>query len=233
MDSLKETQHIEVYIQRAYNIESITPVYGEILVREYKGIKSAKDIIEIVKANNEEYDFDLDILEEALRIRRSNNIKVPISINLMPKSIENKNIAKDIKQLINNYNIDKNEIIIEITEETNFSNLNVINNIKNIKELGIKIALDDFGVEKSNIICLVNNIFDLLKVDKAFLNNINDKTKCILRTISELCESLKIECCIEGIETEEHLKLIKQLGYKVVQGYYFEKPFPMKELIGE
>lgn len=236
MTSLDSSQDTSLYIQRAYNIRNKLPVYGEVLVRKYNNIDGAGNIIDYVKANKIEHKFDLDILRCAAELKSKNHIKIPISVNLMPQSIKIVGISEDINRIIIGYGISKSEIIIEITEKTDFCDEIVIENINKLRNYGFKIALDDFGVEKSNMISLLTNKFDSLKIDRSFVEFIThkkDEAILILKHIKSLCDAFNMSCCVEGVETEEQLELLNKINCDIIQGYIFEKPFPMDKLIGE
>jgi EAL domain-containing protein (putative c-di-GMP-specific phosphodiesterase class I) len=100
---------------------------------------------------------------------------------------------------------------------------NVLNQIKN---MGISIALDDFGTGYSSISMLREFHFDLIKMDRSFLQNIeNDsEVRSFVRAVISLSKSINTPLIAEGVETLEQLKILKDEGCNEVQGFLFGKP---------
>lgn len=222
-----------MYIQPAYNCITKEMVYAEVLIREYRGIEGVKKILKFVANHNIEKIFDLDVIEEVFNImNNSSKIKCPIGINLCSRTIEDIDIIDDIVNLMNKYNISNNDIIIEINEDTNFSSQQVYDNVMKLHELNIKVALDDFGVEKANLYSIIKYKFDILKVDKSFVGHEREESKNkILSIIQDLCKTFNMQSIVEGVEEENQLISIYNAGYTVVQGYLYERPLPYIEFM--
>lgn len=101
-----------------------------------------------------------------------------------------------------------------------------------IRQMGAKIALDDFGTGYSSLSYLPRMPIERLKVDRSFIVDIESSTatQSIMSTIAELCRNLNLECIIEGVESKEQYQLLEQMGYHLIQGYYFSKPVSVLEL---
>lgn len=122
---------------------------------------------------------------------------------------------------------------IEITESViMYSADMVIKKLNEIHEMGIKIALDDFGTGYSSFNYLRLLPFDLLKIDKTFVDPLpNDVTGLnIIRTIINMAHGLKMEVIAEGVENKEQYELLRDAGCDFIQGYYFSKPAPLQAL---
>ena len=229
-------ERINLYVQPAYNYASKQIDYIEVLVRGYRGIKSAPNILRFVQLNKLEETFDIDVLKESLKILNNfEKLDYLVGINLCPDTIQLKGMADKIIKIIKENNKSGNEIVIEINEKTDFKNTTAIENIKKLRENGVKIALDDFGVEGSNLYSLLNCSIDILKVDKAFIEV--DKEECedsqlkILKRLFQICNDFNLKHIVEGIETPRQLKYIKEMGYSVVQGYLYERPLPFLKFL--
>lgn len=229
-------ERINLYVQPAYNYDSKQIDYIEVLVRGYRGIKSAPNILRFVQLNKLEETFDIDVLKESLKILNNfEKLDYLVGINLCPDTIQLKGMADKIIKIIKENNKSGNEIVIEINEKTDFKNTTAIENIKKLRENGVKIALDDFGVEGSNLYSLLNCSIDILKVDKAFIEV--DKEECedsqlkILKRLFQICNDFNLKHIVEGIETPRQLKYIKEMGYSVVQGYLYERPLPFLKFL--
>ena len=150
------------------------------------------------------------------------------SINLSIEDILDKKLRKFLIEKINEYNISK-KLVIEIVESEAIDNYkNFLFFIKEIKDLGCKIAIDDFGSGYSNYEHIINlsEYIDYLKIDGSLINNIDKKPKAHLMvgTIKFLCDQLNIRTIAEYIENEEIFDYVKSMGINYSQGYYIGKP---------
>lgn len=163
------------------------------------------------------------------------NDKFYISINLSLKEIESIYIVETFKEIIKESNLPKGSICIEITENANYTNRNLASkNIETLKESGFLIALDDFGMEYSNISILEKFEFDIIKLDKYFIDNIQNSS--INKTLMQTADYLSIikdkTIVVEGVEEDYQMKIIKNTkSNKIyIQGYFYSKPLSVQEL---
>lgn len=116
---------------------------------------------------------------------------------------------------------------IEITESMIMKNhTSMLSMLKKLKNLGIRISCDDFGTGYSSLNYLKRLPIDVIKIDKSFIHDIavNAMDVAIIRTIIDLAQQLHIEVIAEGVESQEQVHILRDLGCHVVQGYYFSKP---------
>ena len=101
-----------------------------------------------------------------------------------------------------------------------------------LRNLGLKLSMDDFGKGYSSLSYLRNYSFDLLKIDKSFVNGMTRKQDYnLVKATIAMAHSLDLLVVSEGVEILEQLELLNELGCDLAQGYYFSKPIPAKELI--
>ena len=100
--------------------------------------------------------------------------------------------------------------------------------MQGIRDLGIRISIDDFGTGYSSFSYLKHLPVDILKIDASFIRDIslNAESKAIVRGIMEIAQNLNLEIIAEGVETEEQVHVLKEIGLKQVQGFLFSKPVP-------
>jgi EAL domain-containing protein (putative c-di-GMP-specific phosphodiesterase class I) len=103
---------------------------------------------------------------------------------------------------------------------------------KQLREIGLKIAIDDFGTGFSCLASLKQLPLDCLKIDKIFIDDMlyNSHTTLLLGTIIGLAHALDYSLVAEGVETEEQALKLQQLGCDIIQGYYFSKPLPARDV---
>lgn len=213
-------EEVIINVQPVYNYEINSCLFSEVLIRQYKGINGPDNILEYARKNSICKQLDLDILTKAFSITEA--IGMALSVNITPESLEDVNLINDIIYILEN---NRESIIFEINEKTNFNNITVKDNLHKLKELGFKLALDDFGTFNSNIEVLNKYTFDIVKVDKSYLNKLDE-----LEKLKSLFTDLLLIVVVEGVEDNQTLQELFNLGYKIIQGYVFTKPMDIETL---
>jgi EAL domain-containing protein (putative c-di-GMP-specific phosphodiesterase class I) len=90
----------------------------------------------------------------------------------------------------------------------------------------VRISLDDFGTGYSSLSSVHRLPLDKLKVDRSFVNEIDNSSRGrdIVKSISDLCGNLGLECVVEGVETAAQVDILRELGCTLMQGYFFSRP---------
>ena len=156
---------------------------------------------------------------------------VRVSVNLSRRHLSDTNILKRIVDIIDGNNVPHEYIEIELTETTTdvgFRDLKVL--VNGLQSLGISTAVDDFGVGYSSLNLIRDIPWNVIKLDKSFLPDINDAKEeekaIMLKYVIAMAQSLGLECIVEGVETEEHVEMLKENCCYLAQGFYFDKPLP-------
>ncbi|AOT07747.1 two-component system response regulator [Pseudoalteromonas luteoviolacea] len=159
---------------------------------------------------------------------------IALSINLSPLQIHDLNLGSFIAEQAKLYQVDLNNIIVEVTETALLENNNItLETLKVIKEHGCKIALDDFGTGFSSVSHLLNYPIDIVKLDKSLIERtIDDKKACaMLQGLTTMLHKISIETIAEGVECEAHVAICQKANVSRLQGYHFGKPMPIESLI--
>lgn len=160
--------------------------------------------------------------------------KAPIlCVNVSTLQFRSPDFIDFLKETVELTGIPPNKLELEITESViMYSADMVIEKLNEIHRLGIKIALDDFGTGYSSFNYLRLLPFDLLKIDKSFVDPLpKDKTGLnIVKTIINMAHGLHMEVIAEGVETKEQFDLLNELNCDFIQGFYFSKPLPLQAL---
>ena len=119
-----------------------------------------------------------------------------------------------------------------IASMTGLSSTLLTNICNQLKENSILLALDDFGTGYSNFHYLYNLKPDCIKVDRGLMKNAlsNDYENLLLKHMIDMAHSVGVNMCIEGIETEEELHKVLEMGSDFIQGFYYSKPLPFNEI---
>ncbi|EJX04603.1 diguanylate cyclase/phosphodiesterase [gut metagenome] len=121
---------------------------------------------------------------------------------------------------------------MEITEDAKETNKQAaFSNIAHCKNMGFRIALDDAGDGYTSIADLRDYPIDVVKIDRSILNSaVTSRGAALLRGITFLVHSLDMRVLCEGVETKEQADMLRDLGCDYIQGYYFYRPLPLKEI---
>lgn len=159
---------------------------------------------------------------------------IVISVNVSTIQLRHSSIIDVLTDVLQKSKLDPSCLKLEITESAIMSDaMQVIKILHRIKDMGIKIAIDDFGTGYSSLNYLKQLPIDYLKIDQSFVVNMlnNHSDAAIIKTIISLAENLGYKVIAEGIETEEQLNFITNLGCVEIQGYYFGAPMESDEVI--
>jgi diguanylate cyclase (GGDEF)-like protein len=172
------------------------------------------------------------VIGEALREAATWDPKIKISVNISPFQLADGWLAQRIVKMLADSGFPAERLVIEITESSLFADLDLARTIvTSLKNQGIRLALDDFGTGFSSLSHLRSLPFDIIKIDRSFVININAKREsaAIVRAVTTLAAALQVPVCVEGIENEDTYKTVVRLGCEIGQGWYFGKPMPAEQ----
>ena len=157
-----------------------------------------------------------------------------IEINLSVVQCQNRDLAEKFIQIIKNYQIDPSKINLEITETASVQTKKILlRNMETLMAYGVKFALDDFGNGNSNLDYLIDMPVDILKLDqtmtKAYFNKM--KARFVVDAMNSMVHDMGLKIVAEGIETQEQLQAMEELGIDYIQGYYFSRPLPESSFV--
>lgn len=175
-------------------------------------------------------DMFLQIFQQGIQLQKklySKGEKLNISYNLDISQLNDSHVVYKISEMIAEYQVPANLITIEVTESSLISALSTnLENLIRLRIVGCQLAIDDFGVAYSSLARLSSLPFSQVKLDASFISNLatDPKLESIVSSVISLTKDLDMGLIIEGIETEQQLRLVKQLGCDYRQGFYFSKP---------
>lgn len=154
-----------------------------------------------------------------------------ISFNISPRTLIHYSTVENIKDIIEEYDVNPQKIKIEITENTLIDSIKHAKDILYVlKDIGFAISLDDFGKGYSSLNYLKMLPIDELKIDKGFIDDINKSEHDILDLIINLGHRMGIKIIAEGVENYSQYKYLKDNQCDVIQGYYLSKPLEFNEI---
>ena len=158
------------------------------------------------------------------------NLKV--AINMSSKDIQSEGFNEKLRQMLTLYDVSPKMLELEITESTLMENPEELEGELNaMREMGLTLAIDDFGSGFSSLNYLKRLPVDVLKIDQMFIRDLekDENDMAIVTGIVALAKSMGLQTVAEGVETAEQYRLLQELGCDTCQGYYFSKPLPVAE----
>jgi diguanylate cyclase (GGDEF)-like protein len=160
---------------------------------------------------------------------------VPISMNISPMQCRDPGFAARLISTMEKLEVQPKLINIEMTESTIFKNIEVIQkNLDMLKTYGVGIHIDDFGTGYSSLSLLRDLPLSAVKIDRSFVRDVGkvQGSELIIQAVVDLANKLGFQTIAEGVETEEQVALLRDMGVNGLQGYYFSKPVPGSQLAG-
>ena len=249
-EELQTRQYIEAHMLEALENDEfkvfyqpkVNPITGEIKgaealvrwIRPNGEMISPGKFVPLFEQNGFIADMDFAIYRRAIAdIKRwmRDGIEVPlISLNVSRHHMRDESFPDKICALVDNLGVPRDKIELEITESMLTENMNkLLDSMTQLKEAGFHISVDDFGSGYSSLNLITLLPFDTLKIDGGFFlkNTLTEKNKKVITSIVDLAKNLNFSTVSEGVETDEQVNFLRELGCDMIQGYYYYKPMPV------
>ncbi len=221
------------YFQPIVDLDSGLVVAHEALARcrTADGVQSAGEFIAsaehfglISKIDRTMLHASLDVLIQA---HRNGHSASAVSVNLSALDMQHESLIQEIQDKLIESDLPRGSLILEITETAAIHDLEQAQRfISALRELGAKIALDDFGAGYTSLPTLKHLDLDLVKLDISFIRNL-DKSPAdrkLVKALNEMAHSLGVKTVAEGVETKEIYEIVMDLGVDRAQGYWIARP---------
>ncbi len=200
----------------------------------YFGLSAEELFAEVEKDINLTRLFDRHIINKALadlnKLNQSIGYDGSISINVCPASISSLSFFDFFEYALSTHNVEPTRVILEVTERTAWHDREMMEfNLRKLRRLGVTIAIDDFINSYANLASLLNNCFDIVKLDPSVTRQIPD-TDLVCRfctSFISMINEFEKQVVVEGVETLEQQLFLYEAGYNLMQGYFISKPLPM------
>lgn len=238
MEQAMENNKFVMYLQPMIDLRSYRIVSAEALVRwDYpgKGILSPYAFLPLFESTSLIQKLDYYMWEEGCKtIRRWIDNKmdpIPITLNVSPGIMQNNNFVDYLVALMDRYLIQRDLIILEIPERALITITPQLSDIINrLHNEGFILCIDNFGSKNSSLNLLKDYPIDRIKLDRTFLakNAESPEGLTILRYLIAMAKELDFTVITEGVETQEQVNFLLELGCDIGQGYHFSKPVDLR-----
>lgn len=230
-----ENQWIKIYYQAIMRVKTGKASALEALARwvdPLRGIIMPGTFIPVLDKYHMLYKLDLYMVEQICsEIPEREKIGlpiIPVSVNFSAQDFDHVNVLEELDRLFAKYNVSKDKIIIELTEQDLAKGTDRFRQqITDLRKSGYHVWIDDFGSGYSSLNIFSQFNVDLTKFDIEFLRHLDDNNganRHILKAMIDVSHKIGIRTLVEGMETEEHLRFLREIGCDFAQGYYYYQP---------
>ena len=233
-------EDIHVYFQPKVSLKDYDLIGAEALSRWIVNgeIVPPDSFIPILEETTRICELDFYVLEHVCKSIQSwlrHGVQpVKVSVNFSRRHLSNDNLVQDIVQVIDKYEVPHQYIEVELTETTidaDFAALKQI--VYGLRDYGIESSVDDFGMGYSSLSLIRDVPFKVLKIDKSFLGDKNmesdERQRSMMKHVISMANDLGMECIAEGVESMEHVQLLKENKCYMAQGFLFNRPIPQEQ----
>ena len=236
----QKNEELRVFYQPQVDIHTGKIIGMEALIRWVHptiGVISPLQFIPIAEENGLILDIGKWVLTEACQKMKEwseVNPSLRLAVNISVKQFQSGRLCEEIRDILKKTGVLFDSLELEVTESIFIKDVDfTIQQMKDLDQSKVRIAIDDFGTGYSSLSYLKKFPLHTLKIDRSFVNDITKSvaSKEIVVAIIEMAKTLHLEVLAEGVETEQQLQCLKDLGVNKYQGYFFSKPLPEEEFL--
>ncbi|MFZ3408071.1 EAL domain-containing protein [Vibrio chagasii] len=234
---------LEVFFQPKVDLDSQEIIGAEALVRwrhPKLGLLPPAGFLEVAEKSDLIIDIDKWVFKKVANLitdwqRSGIDLEgVTFSINFSARMFYMTDLAEQLQVILDETDCQPHQLLLEITERDMMRDFETCSRtIEVLHSKGYKIAIDDFGTGYSSLSVLKNLSADCVKLDRSFIEDINSSKVDyeITCAVLKLAQILDFSVIAEGLETQNHVKTLRQIGCKYAQGYFFAKPLPIDDWV--
>ena len=245
-DKAMKAGWIRVFYHAIYRIENRKIAAFEGLARWVDpghGVIPPNDFIPVLRKYHQLYKLDLYMFEQVCReAKRRYEVGlplVPVSVNFSQQDFDHADIVAEMNRIYDKCelagSVDKSLFIVEVTEQDLAVGPDKLQEqLEQIRKNGYGLWLDDFGSGYSALNVFSRFDFDMIKCDLELLKHLDDHggiNRLILKELVDVARQIGVHVLIEGLETEEHLAFVREVGCELAQGFYYHKPEPLDVIV--
>lgn len=174
------------------------------------------------------------VLREACEAAQVIPSEIKMAVNVSPRQVQNGKLLKDVKDALLHSSLSPPRLELEITENAILkADGETVGTCNELRELGVSLAMDDFGAGYSSMTVLHELPFNKIKIDRRFISTAEScaRSSAFVSAIVSLAKAFRMEVTAEGIETEAQMQFAKSRGCRYGQGYLFARPRPLEEVL--
>ena len=232
-------EEFKVFYQPKVSLLSNEVIGAEALCRWIRNgrVVPPDEFIPVLERSKLVCDLDFYMLDHVCRDIRNwldkGGKPVQVSSNFSRVHLNNPYLSRHIVQTIDKYELPHELIIVELTETTSTAHLKrMVELVYKLKDEGIQTSVDDFGMGYSSMSMLRDIPFSELKIDRSFLTyttDTRDRSAVMMKHVISMATELGMRCIAEGVETQDQIRMLKDMECFQAQGFFFDRPLPKEE----
>jgi diguanylate cyclase (GGDEF)-like protein/PAS domain S-box-containing protein len=175
----------------------------------------------------------LQSCKEIAALQRRLGTEITVAINISPRQFQQRDFPASVEQALQVSGLKPEQLELEITEHLLMvDSEESLEIMQRVRKLGVRFSIDDFGTGFSNMGYITRFAVDRLKIDRSFISrcDTDENSRAVTAAIIALAHSLQIEVIAEGVETEEHVHILRQMACDQAQGYFYSRPIKLLDL---
>jgi EAL domain-containing protein (putative c-di-GMP-specific phosphodiesterase class I) len=175
----------------------------------------------------------LQSCKDVAALQRSLGVECSVAVNISPRQFQQKDFPATVERALHTSGLKPHQLELEITE-----NLLMVDSeesleiMQRVRKLGVRFAIDDFGTGFSNMGYITRFAVDRIKIDRSFISrcDVDENSRAVTAAIIALAHSLQIEVIAEGVESDQHVQMLRQMSCDQAQGYFYSRPLKMVDM---
>lgn len=237
LDDIKNGNFIVCLVPK-FDVRTGKVAGAEAVVRYHHkdlGIVNPAKYINLLEETRLSHYLDLYVFEQVCRTLHRWEVEdlpmIPVSVNFAGATLRQESIADKMLQLIDKYHVFCEYLEIEVSESYTDMNQEMLTETSSkIRKANVRVILDHFGAKNSSFSILSLMEFDGLKLDKSLITNIvaNSRSQIVAKAVIDICRQLGAYVIASGVETQDQLNVLEELGCDLAQGAFFNKPITIE-----
>jgi PAS domain S-box-containing protein len=219
---------VDVVMNRTVSVEALLrwrhPLFGDVSPTEFVPLAEESPLIT---------DIGRWVLREACAaVAALDDAELGVAVNVSARQVRSGELVPDVVAALEDSGLPASRLIVEITESVLLDDSHAIEDLTVLRQLGVRIAVDDFGTGWSSLAYLVGMPVDVLKMDQYFLADVehDPARRAMCRAVLNLGASLGLPIVVEGVTNPAVLELLRDMGHRYLQGFVFSRPLEAGQL---
>ncbi|MFO7553366.1 MAG: bifunctional diguanylate cyclase/phosphodiesterase [Haliea sp.] len=200
------------------------------------GAVSPERVVQLAEASGQTYELTRWVVNRALRAMREwrDTVVLPVAVNIPAGLVNSPDLANMLSGALSIWGVEPSMLTLEVTEGAVIEDKEAgFNNLLNLRELGMGLSIDDFGTGYSSLSYFEHIPATEIKIDQSFVRRIlgDSRDRALVGIIVEIAHLFDFAVVAEGVEDNQTLQYLRDLGCDMVQGYLYSRPLPERELL--
>jgi diguanylate cyclase (GGDEF)-like protein/PAS domain S-box-containing protein len=171
--------------------------------------------------------------KEIAALQRRLGVEFSVAVNISPRQFQQKDFPATVERALQTSGLKPEQLELEITEHLLMVDSDEsLEIMQRVRKLGVRFAIDDFGTGFSNMGYITRFAVDRIKIDRSFVSrcDVDENSRAVTSAIIALAHSLQIEVIAEGVESDEHVQMLRQMACDQAQGYFYSRPLKLIDM---